>query len=257
MVHAIFGLSHQTHPLDHGRPMMASLLKRLRRLARAGASDGELRAIVEPKSLGEARARNLAPPKNEAWLPMSLGGQLLLVEPQQSSDTTYSFADFYTPFVWDGERARFRKGDPRFGLCSREVALHLETADLSATSLSSVRQVPEPVVELGQHRAQLYRLIDDGERWPFFSVHRVELDGKPESAARWRGDHAPGVFQQLVVVRGEVELTDAQGGVHALGPSASAFIPATMRGGYQLASASETTVLAFSLPGPRGAMAAA
>ncbi|HEX8953538.1 MAG TPA: hypothetical protein VF945_16895, partial [Polyangia bacterium] len=244
-VHAIFGLSHQTHPLDHGRALLENLLAKMRRLARAGRSDDELRAIVDGEALAAARARNLAPPKNEAWLPMRLSGRLALVEPQQTSDTTYSFADFYTPFVWDGERARFRKGDPAFGLRSVDVARQLETADVSATSLDAIRCRPEPLA--GSNGARLSRLIDAPERWPFFTVHRLELD----EGGSWHGDHAPGVFQQLVVVQGDVALS-TNGGSAGLGPEASAFIPATMRGGYRLTSDGGATVLAFAVPGPRG-----
>jgi hypothetical protein len=245
VVHAIFGLSHQTHPLDYSRAVLENLLAKMRRLARAGRSDDELRAIVDVEALAAARARNVAPPKNEAWLPLSVNGQLALVEPQQTSDTTYSFADFYTPFVWDGERVRFRKGDPTFGLRSDEVARQLETVDLSATSLDAIRCKPEPIVESSD--ALLSRLIDAPERWPFFTVHRLELDG----GAHWRGDHASGVFQQLVVVQGDVELSTSDGSVR-LGPEASAFIPATMRGGYRLTSDGGATLLAFAVPGPRG-----
>lgn len=245
VVHAIFGLSHQTHPLDHSRSVLENVLAKMRRLARAGRSDDELRALVDGEALVAARARNVAPPKNEAWLPMSLGGQLALVEPQQTSDTTYSFADFYTPFVWDGGRARFRKGDPTFGLRSVDVARQLETVDLTATSLDAIRCKPELIAE--SNDALLSRLIDAPERWPFFTVHRLELDG----GASWHGDHAPGVFQQLVVVQGDVELS-SNGGSVGLGPEASAFIPATMRGGYQLTSDGGATVLAFAVPGPRG-----
>jgi hypothetical protein len=248
LVHAIFGLSHQTHPLDHSRAILENVLAKMRRLARAGRSDDELRAIVDGKALAAARARNVAPPKNEAWLPISLSGQLALVEPQQTSDTTYSLADFYTPFVWDGERARFRKGDPAFGLRSVDVARQLDTVDLSATSLDAIRCKPEPIAE--SNDARLSRLIDAPERWPFFTVHRLELDG----GANWRGDHAPGVFQQLVVVQGDVELS-TNGGSVRLGPEASAFIPATMRGGYRLTSDGGSTVLAFAVPGPRGGIA--
>jgi hypothetical protein len=183
---------------------------------------------------------------------MTLGGRLTLVEPQQSSDTTYSLADFYTPFVWDGTRARFRKGDASFGLRSADLALQLESVDLSATSIDDVRRVPQVVAESGQRRARLMRMIDDPELWPFFSAYRIELDGTATTQASFWGNHAPGLFQQLVVVSGEVELTDADGGVVVLGSHAPAFIPATMRGGYRLTSVGEASVLAFSVPGPRG-----
>jgi hypothetical protein len=217
----------------------------MQRLARAGRSDEELCSIVDAEELAAARARNVAPPKNGALLPMNQGGQLALVEPTQTSDTSYSLADFYTPFVWDGERARFRNGDPSFGLRSADVAQQLEHVDLSATSLDAIRCQPELIAE--SNGARLSSLIDAPERWPFFTVHRLELDG----GANWHCDHAPGVFQQLVVVCGDVKLS-TNGGSVELGPEASAFIPATMRGGYRLSSVSEATVLAFAVPGPRG-----
>ena len=114
------------------------------------------------------------------------------------------------------------------------------------TSLDAIRCTPEPMA--ASNGSKLSRLIDAPERWPFFTVHRLELDG---GGASWRGDHAPGVFQQLVVVQGDVELS-TNGGSVQLGPEASAFIPATMRGGYRLTSVGEATVLAFAVPGPRG-----
>jgi hypothetical protein len=130
-------------------------------------------------------------------------------------------------------------------LRSVDVALQLETVDLSATSLDAIRCTPVAIAE--SNGARLSRLIDAPEHWPFFTVHRLELG----EGASWHGDHAPGVFQQLVVVAGDVELA-TNGGSVALGPETSAFIPATMRGGYRLTSVAEATVLAFAVPGPRG-----
>src|SRR5262249_12695110 len=53
LVHAIFGLSHQTHPLDHSRALLEGLIAKLRRLARAGRSDAELRELVDGAALAE------------------------------------------------------------------------------------------------------------------------------------------------------------------------------------------------------------
>lgn len=251
VMHAIFGLSHQTHPLDHTRATLQTLLRQLRRLAQAGGTDSDLHGLIDAAGLPAQRALNLAPPKNEGWLPLSVGGKLTLVEPQQSSDTTYSLADFYTPFIWDGKRARFRKGDADHGLRSDVLAEQLAGVDLSATTIESLRRVPVLIEERGQTRAQLFRLVDEAD-WPFFTAHRLQLEGAAGSPASWSGDHAPGVFQQLVVVAGEVELTDGNGSVSMLSPSVPAFIPATMQGGYRLTSSGEATILAFSVPGPRG-----
>jgi mannose-6-phosphate isomerase class I len=251
VIHAIFGLSHQTHPLDHTRPALQTLLRQLRRLAQAGGTDSDLHGLIDAAELPQKRALNLAPPKNEGWLPISVNGKLTLVEPQQSSDTTYSLADFYTPFIWDGQRARFRKGDADHGLRSVDLAEQLLGVELSATSIDSLRRVPVLIPEQGQQRAQLFRLVDETD-WPFFTAHRLQLDGSTATPATWHGDHGPGVFQQLVVVKGEVELTDANGSVSMLSPSVPAFIPATMQGGYRLSSSGEALILAFSVPGPRG-----
>ena len=251
VMHAIFGLSHQTHPLDHTRPALQTLLRQMRRLAQAGGTDSDLHGLVAAAGLPALRAQNAAPPKNEGWLPMRVDGKLTLVEPQQSSDTTYSLADFYTPFIWDGQRARFRKGDALHGLRSVDLAQQLYSVDLSATSIDALRRVPTPIVERGQHRAQLFRLVDEAD-WPFFTAHRLELDGTNATPATWSGDHGPGVFQQLVVVRGDVELTDDNGSTSMLNASVPAFIPATMQGGYRLSTSGAATILAFSVPGPRG-----
>ncbi|HZS35238.1 MAG TPA: hypothetical protein VFF06_00350 [Polyangia bacterium] len=252
IVHAIFGLSHQTHPLDGTRAALESLLARLKRLARAGGSDDELRALADAERLPELRARNRGAPKNEAWLPATVDGKLVLVEPQQTSDTTYSLADFYTPFVWsaaDG-RARFRKGHAAHGLGSDELMAYLDAVDFSATSIDRIRRAP---VNVGcSHRdAAVYRLVDEPADWPFFTAYRIDLDGKAAAPSTLGGDHAPGVFQQLVVLRGTVEIADAHGRRATLDSRAPAFIPATLEGGYQLSSEGAASVLVFSVPSPR------
>jgi hypothetical protein len=251
VVHAICGLSHQTHPLDRTRPALESLLRRLRRLAAAGVSDEELRALADAEDLAGLRARNHAAPKNEAWLPVTLDGRLALVEPQQTSDTTYALADFYTPFVWD-ERVRFRKGHPAHGLCSGELAGFLDGIDTSPTSIDQIRRAPVPV-GTSYPAAHLHRLVDEPSHWPFFTAYALELDGRTDAPARFRGDHPSGAFQQVVVLRGEVELGDSRGFKAALGPRASAFIPATLDGGYELASRGAASLLLCSVPTARAA----
>ena len=250
LVHSIFGLSHQTHPLDRVRPTLESLLGNLRRLAVAGVSDAELHALVREADLPALRASHLKPPKNEAWLPVMHDGRVMLVEPQQSSDTTYSLADFYTPFVWAGDRMRFRKGDASFGLSSAELALQLNDVDLSVTSLERIRRVPTRVPSVSSHDAILFRLVDDPASWPFFTAYQLDLSGRSGAPARYSGDHPRGVFQQLVVLSGEVELLDAHGHRDRLTPLEPAFIPATLTGGYQLVADGAARVLLFSVPGP-------
>jgi hypothetical protein len=252
VVHAIFGLSHQTHPLDRSRAALQALFGELDELAARGASDGELDARIEGANLGALRAENrAAPPKNEAWLPATVEGRLMLVEPQQTSDTTYSLADFYTPFVWENDRPRFRKGDAARGLGDADLARYLAGADLSATSLAEVRRVPEPVAAAPGQRngVRLQRLVDEPTRWPFFTAYRLDLD----DGQSWHGDHPPGVFQQLVPLVGEAELGDAAGAVGVTGTHAPAFIPAALAGGYRLsARGGAASILVLSVPGARG-----
>jgi mannose-6-phosphate isomerase class I len=255
VVHAIFGLSHQTHPLDRTRATLQAVLRNCQRLAQAGASDDEIAAVIDAAGLDELRRtdRDAPKPKNEGWFPTSIGGRLALVEPQQSSDTTYSLADFYTPFVFSDGRLRFRKGDPSFGILSSDLETQLLTVELGATPLDEIRRAPVLLGGAGGPRARLFRLVDDGVAWPFFTAYQLELDGEPGSAARFSGDHAPGVFQQIVVLDGEVELADAHGGRARLSSAAPAFIPATLTGGYELAANGAARVLLFSVPGPRSA----
>jgi hypothetical protein len=250
VVHAIFGLSHQTHPLDRTRPALEALFRNLRRLAASGADDAALHALVDGAGLDELRRHNVPPPKNEAWLPAMVGGELMLVEPQQSSDTTYSLADFYTPFVWERDRMRFRKGDPAFGIASADLQRQLGGVEFSPTTLEQIRRVPVQVAEASTPAAVLYRLVDEPERWPFFIAYQLDLHGRPGAPARFRG--APGgVFQQLVVLSGTLEIIDEAGLAETLSPSVPAFVPATVSE-YQLRSTGAARLLWFSVPGPRG-----
>jgi hypothetical protein len=252
LVHAIFGLSHQTHPLDHTRPALEALFRNLRRLAASGADDAALTALVDHAGLDELRARNVPPPKNEAWLPAMVGGQLMLVEPQQSSDTTYSLADFYTPFVWEGDRVRFRKGDAAFGLSSATLSRQLAGVDLSATRLDQIRRVPTQVADASSPQAVLYRLVDEPATWPYFIAYQLDLHGRPGAPARFLGAPA-GVFQQLAVLSGELEIIDDLGSAETLSPAVPAFIPANVSQ-YQLRSTGTARLLLFSVPGPRGGL---
>jgi hypothetical protein len=244
VVHSIFGLSHQTHPLDRMRTTLQSVFRNLRRLAASGLGDEDLASMLDGVDLPELRKTKAAPPKNEAWLPAFIDGQLMLVEPQQTSDTTYSLADFYTPFVWDGARMRFRKGEATFGIASNDLARQVEDVELSATSIDQIRRVPTRVASLSKHDAILFRLVDEPDVWPFFTAYQVTLEN-----GRWQ-DRPKGVFQQLVVLSGEADLIDSHGLVGTLNPTVPAFIPATLDGDYQLAGSGK--VLIFSVPGLRG-----
>lgn len=197
--------------------------------------------MFDAANLPTLRDANRAAPKNEAWLPIDTGSGLSLVEQQQTSDTTYSMADFYTPFVWNAGRVRFRKGDPASGLPADELGQRLDEIVLSATPFDRIRRVPVQVAR--QAGATLFRLVDEPVDWPFFTAYQLDLDGRPGAPASFRGDHPPDVFQQVVVLDGAVEIVDAHGGRATIGLSAPAFIPATLTGGYRLTSRGAARVL--------------
>ena len=220
--------------------------RKMRRLARAGRTDDELRAIVDDKALA-ARARAQRGAAEERSVAAD--------ERRRSARARRAAADVGHDLqlrrllhaVRVGRRARALpqgRSDVRPAQ-RRRRARSSRPSTCRRRSLDAIRCKPEPIAE--SHDARLSRLIDDPARWPFFTVHRLALD----SAADWHGDHAPGVFQQLVVVEGDVELS-TNGGSVGLGPESSAFIPATMHGGYRLTSDGGATVLAFAVPGPRG-----
>jgi hypothetical protein len=245
VLHGIFGLSHQTHPIDRSRPCLEVLFARLAELHGSGASDDQLALAIDEAELPRLRAENEAPPKNEAWLPTRALGSSVLVEPQQTSDTTYSIADFYTPLTWSEGRASFRKGSPTEGLSRETLDRYLDHVDLGVTSLGSVRRQPELMSGASRKGAELYRLVDEPAQWPFFTAYQLELTGRFDSSP------PPGVFQELVVARGRVSLGDASGPRGELSPRAPAFIPATC-GRYSLEALEPSTVFIFSVPGARG-----
>jgi hypothetical protein len=246
VLHGIFGLSHQTHPLDGSRDALEVLFGVLGERAAAGASDGELSRIIEQANLPRLRAENRAPPKNEAWLPAHVEGALVLVEPQQTSDTTYSLADFYTPLTWTENRVRFRKGDVAHGLSRDELRGIVDQIDLRATSVDSIRRIPKAMPATSRPGAELFCLVDEPQEWPFFTAYRLELQG------RFHAKPPHGVFQELVVMRGRVELSDDRGLCGELSSRAPAFVPATLPGRYTLAAKEPSSILILGVPGARG-----
>jgi hypothetical protein len=253
IIHAIFGLSHQTHPLDRTRaPLQALFASLAERRAAAGTSDDDLACMIDAAGLPALRAQNRAPPKNEAWLPAVVEGAEVLVEPQQASDTTYSLADFYTPLTWGKDSIGFRKGNTARGLSRDDLAACLAEVDFAPSPLTSIRR--SPVLVPGASRrgarpgesAELFRLVDEPSRWPFFTAYQVELKGSITLRP------PPGVFQQLVVTRGRVGLGDARGSVGELSPRAPGFVPATLAGTYTLTASEPSSVLVFAVPGAHG-----
>jgi hypothetical protein len=246
VIHAIFGLSHQTHPRDRARPVLQALLATLAERSASGATDAELAHVIASSGLEAARAEKGAPPKNEAWFPTVIDGARVLVEPQQTSDTTYSIADFYTPLVWGADGPRFRKGSSRDGSSREELTRYLADVDLAATSVGALRRAPFLVSGASRPGAELFRLVDEPSRWPFFTAYQLEL------TTQFSARPPDGVFQQLVVTKGRVELGDENGAVGELSTRSAGFVPGTLQGAYTVTAREPSTVLVFGVPGARG-----
>ena len=247
--HAIFGLSHQTHPTDRSRDALRALYGELGRMAAAGAGRPELEEAVLRAKLPELRALNAGPPKNEAWLPVEMNGELVLVEPQQTSNVTYSFADFFTPFAWK-DRLVFRKGDPRGGFSEEDLESFTRELVFEPVSVNALRRVPAPVpCPAGSEGAEQFALVDEPESWPFFTAREVRFAGAPGSPARWTGPPSSGAFRQLVSVQGEARI-EGVWGAEILAPGRPVFLPATLQGPFSLAASERSRVLVFSVPVP-------
>jgi hypothetical protein len=246
IVHAIFGLSHQTHPRDRSRVALERLFESLAARAVVHDSDEEISRAIDAAGLAELRAEHAAPPKNEAWLATRVEGHEVLVEPQQTSDTTYSLADFYTPLVWGGDHPRFRKGEPLSGLSRDRLDDYLADVAFEVTPLDAVRRSPKIMPGGSREGATLSCLVDEPTRWPSFTAYQLELSGTIELLP------PTGAFQQLVLTRGRVDLADGAGRVGELSTQAPGFVPATIEGGYVLSAREPSTVFLFSVPGARG-----
>lgn len=248
--HSIFGLSHQTHPLDRSRQALQALLGSLRRMTLSGASEVELTEAVHIADLVALRSLNTGPPKNEAWMPVHLDRKLVLVEPQQSSNVTYSFADFYTPFTWK-KGLVFRKGDAAQGLSNADLDRFTRELDFTATPVEQLRRHPKCVETAADSiGAEAFALVDEPETWPFFTAYEIRLSGSPGRPARWPALALDGAFVQLVGVEGLLRVEGGFDPVH-VDPWRPAFIPATLEGPWALVSEASARVLLFSVPVPR------
>lgn len=248
--HAIFGLSHQTHPIDRSRRALEALYGELKEMAASGRPMQDLFDAVRRADLPSLRARNAGPPKNEAWLPLLVGGKLVLVEPQQTSNVTYSFADFYTPFTWKG-RISFRKGDPSAGLGDADLERYTRELDFSATPLADILKTPHREAGgPGTGGARRAVLVDDPLAWPFFTMHEVLLDGRSGREARWNGTLPDGASQQIVVTEGVIRIEGPWGPPRTLSPLRPALLPATMEKAYTLRAAEQARVLIIGVPVP-------
>lgn len=254
IAHAIFGLSHQTHPIDRAHPTLQRLFGRLRERAKQGdATEDDLLRIVSESDLAAVRALNVDAPKSEAWMPIVFGKgkELVLVEPQQTSNTTLSFADFYTPFAWK-EQLRFRKGDPITGTSDESIAKYIAQLKLGASTIDSIRRTPTPMDAGPTARAaKLFELVDEPHLFPFFTAHRVDLAGTRSRAASFAAALPDGGFHQLVVLAGAVTI-EHENEAFSIDAGQAAFLPGSMSPKYALTSQGRARVLVTSAPVPRG-----
>jgi len=214
--HAIFGLSHQVHP-----------------------------PARSPRAADDR-------PKSEVWIPFEADGELWIAEVQQSSNTTRSFLDLWTPFVAAESGPLFRKGDPRAGLTAADLDAALADVAFETHDPDARRRKPVAVLPpSGSRSVRWLRLLDEPESWPWFSVYRLELDPPAGGEAVFASALPPGSSEQLVVLSGGARLS--AGDRHArLSPGAPAFLPATLEERrYRLASREPAVVLVVGRPGTR------
>jgi hypothetical protein len=235
LIHALFGLSLQFHPQDPTQEALQEFI-----LA------GGLR-VAKKLRLARRRLCAAAAPKSEVWMPLPADKNLRLAEVQQSSDCTYSVADFFTPFVWR-KGARFRKGHPVLGLSDAALRRLMAGVDFSVTTVSSIRCRPQ-VLDPGPQarRCRLWKLLDRPALWPFFTVHRLDLG----AGGRWSAP-AAATFSHVVVLSGRVRL-EHRGRAWRLSPSAAAFVPAELPEGYALAADGPASLLLVGIPDQRRA----
>jgi hypothetical protein len=236
VIHALFGLSLQFHPIDPTQEALQEFIL-------AGGS-----RAVKKLRLARRRLSPAAAPKSEVWMPLPEGKKLRLAEVQQSSDCTYSVADFFTPFVWQ-KGARFRKGNSALGLTDAALRRHMEGIDFSVTTVASIRCRPQALDPgRGARRCRLWKLLDRPALWPFFTVRRLDLG----EGGRWTVPPARS-FQHLVVLSGETRL-ESGGRSWRLVPSAPGFVPAGLAQACALSAPRQpASLLLVGIPDPRGA----
>ncbi|HBT60662.1 MAG TPA: hypothetical protein DEB40_02815 [Elusimicrobia bacterium] len=208
LLHALFGLSHQFHPSDP--------------------------------------AQNLGAPKSEAWLPFLQGRDFRLAEVQQSSDSTCSLADFFTPFLWD-KGLRFRKGSACRGLCESAVRRMIRSMDFRITKIPDILCKPQSMEPgPGSRGCRLYQILDRPESWPFFTIYRLDLLGTRSRAVSWAAP-ARRTFQHIVVLKGSARLA-AGARMRLINARRPAFVPAELPGGFGIAAKEPASLLLISVP---------
>jgi hypothetical protein len=216
--HAIFGLSHQTHPT---------------------------RVITHEDGTKEY-------PKNEAWVVISVRDSegkehLISVEPQQTSNDTYSWGDFYTPIVWDS-----KAGAPamRKNVTADDIRGFVENGLYTDRVTSPEDFIIEPVdiTPEGAVNAKLESLIEETSPvWSsqYFVTHRIALGGKDDiNKAHIKMMPVKGSYHELIVTKGNVAVKLAARPDIELSAGEYLFMPASL-GEYTLESLEEAEVLKF------------
>lgn len=227
--HAIFGLSHQTHPT---------------------------RILSKPDGTNEY-------PKNEAWIIITVKDeagrdQYILVEPQQMSNDTYSFSDFYTPIVWKGGVPVMRKN-----VTSDDIRTYVTEGLYTDVATEEEDFVLEPVLDTPQdaRNIEVRHLINGTYQpaWPveYFNADLIVAAGKGETdKANIDMDVPASSGETLIVTKGEVAI-ERQGAepvvLKAGTPSSSSFMPPAI-GKYSITSTGEAEVLRFYPPSERPSM---
>ncbi|MEW6170266.1 MAG: methyltransferase domain-containing protein, partial [Candidatus Omnitrophota bacterium] len=131
--------------------------------------------------------------KNECWIPIKVIGRdgqehILIVEPQQTSNRTYSPADFYTPIIWKDGKPALRKPKMAEDIVAAEALM-----DFRAWPLSYYLKDSQPLS--GNER----QLVTDP--WPYFSVTEVRLaNGESIGFVIKNGDYSEGVVSKGTVI---------------------------------------------------------
>ena len=202
-------------------------------------------------------------PKNEAWAVISVKDengrdQLIMVEPQQTSNNTYSFADFYTPIEWktkdkDGKAIPLEEqypgmrkdvtGDDIKGFV--EKGLYTERTTIPEDFIQEPRDITPAE---GVLHAKVETLIEDDPLvWPtqHFIAHRITLEGKgeedPSGIVMYPVKHS---FHELIVTKGEVTLKIVGRPDIKLTRGTPLFIPSEV-GRYALESQGEAEIIKF------------
>ena len=248
--HAIFGLSHQCHTHDRLKEELSKSLSELRAQVQAGNDDLEEEYNLLKEKFNQLRSevKDQDPPKNEAWLPFQFGGETFLLEPQQRSNTTYSWLDLYTPFEFKNGKFSFRKGDPENGISDEKLNKFLDELSFNPKTIDELRYGGETIFE--EHHVKVIEYIDDPIEWPYFTLHKLEFDGSESNAARYELQPPRGSFIQVATLKGQAKLIQQGKVVAQTHPGSPVFIPASLKDNIEIVAHEFTEIVFMSVPTP-------